>query len=158
MQKRQYICLVLPYISANFFPRRRGKTARPDEALVWTQKIPCHSGSTALTNVRLVNTFVVMSAFYCQDLGKAALGHSSEVKPCRHLLRQDRLICFPYVTAHKPALSENYRSPCPECRLLDLLEEAPDKTIEGKQSFVNHDTASKLKQTICGRRSGSKQL
>lgn len=149
---------MLPYISADFFPRRRGKTARSDEALVWTQNIPSHSGSTAQMNISLVNTSVVMSAFYCQDLGKAALGHSSEVKPCRHLPRQGRLICFPYVAAHKPALSENYRSPHAERRLLDLLEEAPDKRIEGKQSFVNYNTSSKLKQTICGRRSGSKQL
>lgn len=138
----------LPYTSLHicyFFSRRRGKNTRPDEPLVWTQNIPSHSGSTAQINISLGNTSIVMLAFYCQDLGKVALAHTSEVKPCRHLPRQDRVLCFPYVVAQKPALSENYRRPHQKCRLLDLLEDASDKRIEGKQSFVNYDSSSKLK-------------
>lgn len=84
-------------------------------------------------NISLVNTSVVMLAFYCQALGKAALAHTSEVKPCRHLPRQDRVLCFLYTVAQKPALSENYRSPHQKCRLADLLEDAPDKRLEGMQ-------------------------
>lgn len=61
------------------------KNTRPDEALVWTQNVPPHSGSRAQMNISLVNTSSVMLAFYCQDLGKAVLAHTSEVKPCRHL-------------------------------------------------------------------------
>lgn len=88
-------------------------------------------------NISLVNTSVVMLAFYCQDLGKAAPARISEVKPSGHLPRQDRVFCFMYAVAQKPALSENYQSPHQKLGLLDLLEDASDKRIEGKQSFVN---------------------
>lgn len=46
-------------------------------------------------NISLVNTSVVMLTFYCQDLGKAALAHISEVKPCRRLPRRERVLLFP---------------------------------------------------------------
>lgn len=80
---------------------------------------------------------------YYQDLGKVALAHTSEVRPCGHFSRQDRVLCFLQAVVQKPALGENYRGPHQKHRLPDLLEDTADQRSEGKQLLAKYNTSSK---------------
>lgn len=146
LDSNKTIYLALPYISTIFFfPWRRGKNTRPDNALVWTQHISSYSGSRAQMNMNLVPTSAVTLASYGQDLGKVALAHTSKVRPCGHFSRQDRVLCFLQAVAQKPALGENYRGPDQKHRLPDLMKMHQIRG-EGKQSLAKYKYFFQMKQ------------
>lgn len=91
IQTRQYI-LHLPIYLLFFFPWRRGKNTRPDDALAWTQNIPSDSGSRAQMNVNVVNTSAVTLASLLSSLGKVALGSYFRSEPLWTLLQAGQ--CF----------------------------------------------------------------